>query len=162
MRTPRDVATELQQALIEQCQTARSIRAEMDALFPQYYKYRELDRHLEESRRRISHILGLLGPDQVEATVQIDRTECLLEVLKDHRSPQELREGIRLWVAVREYLRAVPGESKVCDIQKFLNWIGMKNVTRQAIESALKRHSDSFDVSRKGRERYVAVKEKAL
>jgi hypothetical protein len=50
------------------------------------------------------------------------------------------------------------GESKVGTIQAFLNWIGMEDVTRQAIESALKRHSNLFEIKKKGHERYVALK----
>ena len=162
MRPPKDIAAVLQQTLMQECKTARSVRAEMNALFPAYYKYLQLDRQMEASRRRMSHILGLLGPDQVEETMNIDKAACLVEALKDHRSPQELREGLRLWIAVREYLRAVPGKSKVGDIQSFLTWIGIKNVTRQAIESALKQHRDSFQLSTKDHERYVGLKKKAL
>jgi hypothetical protein len=50
------------------------------------------------------------------------------------------------------------GESKVGDVQEFLNGLGMENVTRQAIESAMKRHADWFEITKKGHERYVKLK----
>jgi len=107
----------------------------------------------------MAHIIGLLGPDRIEKIMKNDETKSLQETLAENRSPQQLREGLRLWVAVREYLREVPGKSKVGDIQAFLDWLGMEDVIRQAIEFALKRHSDSFKITKKGHERYVELRE---
>ncbi|HVB58046.1 MAG TPA: hypothetical protein VNE63_16685 [Candidatus Acidoferrales bacterium] len=131
----------------------------MKELSSAYYRYLKVDQELEESRRRMAHIIGLLGPDRIEKIMKNDETKSLQETLAENRSPQQLREGLRLWVAVREYLREVPGKSKVGDIQAFLDWLGMEDVIRQAIEFALKRHSDSFKITKKGHERYVELRE---
>jgi hypothetical protein len=130
----------------------------MKKLSSAYYRYLDVDVQLQNSQRRMLYIIGLLGPDRVEETMTVDDTESLREALGANSTAQELREKLSLWRAVREYLREVPGNSKVGDIQAFLNWLGMEDVTRQAIEAALKRHSDSFEVTKKGHERYVRLK----
>lgn len=161
MTLKQDVYSRLQQRLLHECKTMRSLRGEMKKHSSAYERYLDLDHQLETSRRRMSYVIGLLGPDRVEAAMKVDDPECIRETLEEYPSPQELREKLSLWRAVREYLRVVPSQAKVGDIQAFLNSLGMKEVTRQAIEAALKRHSDSFHVTKKGHERYVELKPKA-
>lgn len=158
MTNTQDAYSVLQQTLIQECKNVRSMRAEMNELFASYYKYLQLSDQMRTSRRRISYVVGVLGPAGVEETTKVDDTASLREALEAQPSPQELREKLRLWRAVREYLRAVPGKSKIGDIQKFLTSAGLENVTRQAIEAALKRHNDSFEITTKSHERYVALK----
>jgi hypothetical protein len=137
----------------------RSKGREMEKLSWAYHRYLDLDSETEASGRRMTYLIGLLGPDRVEEMMAVDEGACLRETLEAHpSSPRELREKLSVWRAVREYLRVVPGQCKVGDIQAFLSWLGMRNVTRQAIESALKRHSDWFNVTKKGHERYVELK----
>jgi hypothetical protein len=47
----------------------------------------------------------------------------------------------------------------VCDIESYLIWLGKKNVTRQAIESALKRHKGWFKTTKKAHDKYVELNE---
>jgi hypothetical protein len=131
----------------------RSARQEIEQLAAAYFRYMDLDRQFETSRHRTSIILGLLGPAHVAETMGAIGADCLAEF----PAPEELRKKLRLWRAVREYLR-MAGESKVGDVQEFLNGLGMENVTRQAIESAMKRHADWFEITKKGHERYVKLK----
>jgi hypothetical protein len=141
----------------------RSIREKMGELASAYVRYMELDDELARRRHSSSILLGLFGPDRVAETMKIaetmntDDTACLKETLEERRPPQELREELRLWRAVREYVR-MAGESSVGDIQGFLTWVGIKNVTRQAIESALRQHKEEFEIIKRGHERYVALK----
>jgi hypothetical protein len=72
-------------------------------------------------------------------------------------STTELREKLRLWRAIREYLR-VAGEAKIGDIQEFLEWVGIPDFSRQALESALQNHQDLFEITKKGHERYIKLK----
>jgi hypothetical protein len=153
MKLAQDVYTRLQQRLIHECRNMRSARQEMEQLSDAYFRYVDLEGQLETSHHRTSIILGLLGPAHVEEIMGATGRDCLAEF----PAPEELRKKLRLWRAVREYLR-MAGESKVGDIQKFLNGLGMENVTRQAIESAMKRHDDWFEIEKKGHERYVKLK----
>lgn len=157
MKLAQDIFMRLQQRLLHECRTIRSARQEMKEYSAAYLRYLDLERQLEASRHRTTIILGLLGPVHVLETMEATDADCLAEF----PAPEVLRRKLRLWVAVREYLRMV-GKSKVGDIQKFLSWLGMENVTRQAIESAVKRHPTSFEIKKENHERYLTLNKKDL
>ncbi len=149
----------LQQRLLHESRSVRSIKQKMKELASAYNQFLDLDHELESRHHRMSIIMGLFGPDRVEQTIKIDDTTCLEEALADHTSPQELRKKLRLWRAVREYLR-VAGNSTIGDVHAFLTSMGIKDITRQAIESALKQHEDAFEITKRGHERYIALRRK--
>jgi hypothetical protein len=155
----KDVYARLQQRLIHECTSISTIREEINELAQAYNQYVDLRSRLTEHERRMSHLVKLLGPERFDETMKGDDTQCLREAFVTLPSPQEWRGKLRLWIAIREYLRVVVGESKLRDIQQFLGWIGLENVTRQAIESAIKQHSDHFEIIKKGHERYVKLRD---
>jgi hypothetical protein len=157
MKTPADVYTRLQERLLHECQSMRSKRERMKKLASAHHEYLDLDEELKIVHHRMSIILGLLGPGRIPETVGTDTTNCLGQTLEAFAPPKELREKLTLWRAVREYLR-VAGESRISDVQEFLSWIGMQDFSRQALESALVNHEDVFEISKIGRERYIALK----
>jgi hypothetical protein len=157
MRTAQEVYARLQQRLLHECRNIVSKGQEMGELAAPYHRYVDLEDQVSSSRRRMSYIVGLFGPDRIEQTMKIDDTTCLRKILGLHPSPRELRKKLRLWRAVREYLR-IAGKSTVTEIQVFLDWLGLERITRQAIESALKRHEDTFKVTKSGHNRYVELK----
>jgi hypothetical protein len=157
MKLAQDIFMRLQQQLRHECRSIRSARQEMEQLSAAYLRYVELERQLEASRHRTTIILGLLGPIHVAESMEGTDTDCLAEF----PAPEVLRRKLRLWVAVREYLRMV-GKSKVGDIQKFLNLLNMESATRQAIESAVKRHPSSFEIKKENHERYLTLHKKEL
>lgn len=156
MRLKQDVYQRLQKRLVYECDKMRAARQRMNELSSQYNEYRDLAEGLNESTKRMSYIIGLLGPARFGETAEADDALCLRELSES--DAQRQREKLRLWRAIREYLRETPGKSKVGEIEEFLTWIGLKGVTRQAIESALKRHSDWFKVTKQGHERYVELR----
>jgi hypothetical protein len=157
MKLAQDIFIRLQQRLLHECRTIRSARQEMKEHSAAYLRYLDLERQLEASRHRTTIILGLLGPVHVAETIEATDAECLAEF----PAPEVLRKKLRLWVAVREYLR-MEGKSKVGDIQKFFNLLGMKNATRQSIESAAKRHPSSLEIKKENHERYLTLNKKDL
>jgi len=157
MKLAQDIFIRFQQQLRHECRSIRSARQEMEQLSAAYLRYVELERQLEASRHRTTIILGMLGPIHVAESMEGTDTDCLAEF----PAPEVLRRKLRLWVAVRECLRMV-GKSKVGDIQKFLNWLGIENATRQSIESAVKRHDDSFKIEKEGHERYLTLHKEEL
>jgi hypothetical protein len=163
MKSNRDVYKLMQKRLLNECRRIRSIRHEMEDLASAYLRYKDLEEDLAKRRHSSSSLLGLFGPalvadtKKVAATMEADDLACLEETLKERRSPEELREELTVWRAVREYVR-LAGESSIVDIQQFLEWVGIKNVTRQAIESALRQHKEDFEISKRGHEKYVALK----
>lgn len=158
--TPQEVYARQQQRLIHECRTLRAKAEEMKELSSGYNRYVDLDGETKEHRKRMLYIIGLFGLARVTETTNVDDAACLEKMLEGYPSPQELHEKLPIWRAVREYLR-VAGKSRVCDIESYLIWLGRNNVTRPAIESALKRHDDWFHVSNKRHERYVELRKGA-
>jgi|HubBroStandDraft_3_1064219.scaffolds.fasta_scaffold467682_2 hypothetical protein len=157
MKTPADICARLQERLLHECQSMRSKRQRMKKLASAYNEYLDLDEEIKVVHHRMSIILGLLGPGRTSEAVDTDTTNCLGQTLEAFDSPKELRERLTLWRAIREYLR-VAGESRISDVQAFLSWIGIQDFSRQALESALVNHEDVFEISKRGRERYIALK----
>jgi hypothetical protein len=131
----------------------------MKELSAAYNRYVDLKVHSKDHRKRLFYIIRLLGFDSITRAMKADGAVCFEETFETGSSTQELREKLPLWKAIREYLRVVPGKSRVCDIEAFLNSLDGKDVTRQAIDSALKRHNDRFEITNKGHASYVELKE---
>jgi hypothetical protein len=157
MKTPADAYTHLQERLLHECKTMRSKQERKKKLASAYHEFLDLDEELKVVHHRMSIILGLFGSGRIAETVDTDATNCLSQTLDAFDSPTELRKKLTLWRAIREYLR-VAGESRISDVQAFLSWIGIQDFTRQALESALQNHEDVFEISKKGRERYIALR----
>jgi hypothetical protein len=152
-----------QEHLLNRSRRIRSIKREMDQLLSGHVRYEHLEEELAKELHSTSTLIGLLGTAGVaetkknaEATADEDRL-ALEQTLSERQRPQELRDILRLWRAVREVVR-LAGESSVGEIQRRLASFGIEGVTRQAIESALRQHKDEFEVTKRGRERYVDLK----
>ena len=155
MKTDQDVYARIQQRLVHECESAREIQRAMTKLAAAYNRYVDLDRSLRTRRERILNIVRVMGPDRARATMKAVKGSASAEALPTENQWRE--KLIPLWKAAREYLR-VAGESRVGEIQGFLTWLGWQFVSRQAIESALKRHKKTFRVTTKGHERTVALR----
>jgi len=158
MKSHQDVLTRLQQRLLHHSDRIGVIREKLSELAQAYWQYVDFERELESHRENLVNILRLLGPKRADTTTKADRSSKIHTITKDV-SASELCRKLPIWKSAREYLREA-GESKVGDIQDFLAWLGREDVTRQAIESALKLHSNTFAVSTKGHERVVRLKKR--
>jgi hypothetical protein len=153
----------LQERLLNRSRQMQSFRLEMNALLSAHVRYQDLEEAFAKESHSASILIGLLGPAGVAETMKAaenvsDSAPASLEqTLRERRPPEELREDLRLWRAVREIVRLC-GESSVGEIQESLVGLGMENVTRQAIESALRQHKEEFATTKRGRERYVDLK----
>jgi hypothetical protein len=130
----------------------------MEALAAQYLRYVDCGNQVKEHWKRIVYILRLIGPDRANEIMPSDETGILREAVDNPPQSDDGRAILPLWKAMREFLREA-GDSKVGEIQSFLTWLGFENVTRQSIESAIKRHESRFRVRTKGRERIVSLKD---
>jgi hypothetical protein len=152
-----DYQTLLLRRLLHQRRGERSAAQEMEELSAAYNRYIDLADQLEEHRKRISYITRLLGPDRVAQGINLDRAESKPTGSEATPAHTESQERLPLWKAVRECLR-VAGKSRVSDIEAFLNSLGGKRVTRQAMISALNRHSDWFVVTKARHAVYVDLR----
>lgn len=157
MKINHDVKSLLQERLVHENKVLISKKKLRKQLTSAYNRYVDVDREIDAAHHRMSILVGLLGPDAIAEVVKTNQRARLGETLEEFPSLTALREKLRLWRAIREYVR-VAGESRIGDIQEFLEWIGIPDFSRQALESALQNHQDSFQVTKKGHERYVALK----
>jgi hypothetical protein len=153
----------LQERLLNRSRRMQSFRLEMEALLSAHVRYQDLEEALAQESHSASILIGLLGRAGVAETLAVaenvsdEHPSCLEQTLSERGPAEELRDNLRLWRAVREIVR-LGGESSVGEIQGSLVSLGMDNVTRQAIESALRQHRKEFSVSKRGRELYVDLK----
>lgn len=72
-------------------------------------------------------------------------------------SPSDMElESYPLWKIIREILRQVP-EMRVYELEAHLKNFGVVTI-RSAIESALATHTEQFKITKRGREKFVALK----
>jgi hypothetical protein len=158
MKSVQDVYISIRQRLLHECEGLRNGRNEMESLAAQYHRYRDLQAGVEAHWKRILYILRLIGPDRAAKIMGLDKTGILLEVKDNPPQSDDAHAELPVWMAIREYLREA-GEARVGEIQSFLAWLGFESVSRQAIESALKRHEGTFRVRTKGHQRIVSLRD---
>ena len=158
MKINQDVKSLLQERLVHENKILRAKKKLRKKLSSTYHRYVDVDREIKVTHHHISILAGLLGPEGIAKILRTNPKACLGETLEEFPPLSALREKLRLWRAVREYVR-VAGESRLGDIQEFLEWIGIPDFSRQALESALQNHQDLFQVTKKGHERFVSLKE---
>jgi hypothetical protein len=150
-----DVERMMHQRLEHECASMQLARKEISELASAYHRYVDLKVQIEQRGKRIQRLMGILGTDSIESMGSEDvRTETNLQ-----GEPKELREELSLWRAIREYL-IVAGEAKVGDVQGFFSGMNYE-VSRQAIESALRSHDSVFRVVKRGRDKYISLKKQA-
>jgi hypothetical protein len=81
----------------------------------------------------------------------LNKLETIIEKTKDV-------QDLKLWEILMVYLTFVP-EAQVADILGFFEWVGYKS-TRQAIESTVKTHKDTFIVRKDGWDRFISLTRK--
>lgn len=157
MKPNEDAKALLQERLLHEDRILRAKKQMRKKLSSAYNQYLDVDRDIDVVHHRMSILVGMLGTEGIGETVKMSARTHLEESLEGFSSPQELRQKLKLWRAVREYLR-VAGESKISNVQAFLVWIGVQDFTRQALESALQNHQDVFEVTKRGHEKYVGLR----
>jgi hypothetical protein len=148
-----DVERMMHQRLKHECVSLKSTRDEIEQLADSYNRYVDLKSEADNRGDRIRRFMAILGPDSLDGL----GTDDVQEEIERQGEPEALREELPLWRAIEEYLIIVAGEAKVGDVQDFFSAMTYQ-VTRQAIESALRSHSDTFRVVKRGRDKYISLK----
>ena len=118
MKPPAEVYVCMQEALIQKARSLRSKRSEQRKVAAAHNRYLDLDDEIDSLSHRMHCALGLFGPDRVAHTANADGTHCLRDALQGLRTPENARERLTLWRAVREYLRVV----REAELVKFRNF----------------------------------------
>jgi len=122
--------------------------AEQNKLLPAVRRFQDLEREAKVRRERGAGIIAVLGEDKFKDLDVTRRT-----VGKDIFFTTE---SVPLWAAMRAIVEQV-SEIQVVDLQSALEYFKRK-VSRQAIESALAAHKETFETKPRGREKFVSLK----
>jgi hypothetical protein len=157
MPTIADTVLQMRKRLEHECRSLVTARTEMAALADQYNRYVDLQAQVARHDARMRNLSAVLGPDGMLNAMYGDESDIVGNTVEILPSPAMLRQETPLWKMLREYLRFVK-EARVGDMMIFLDAMRFSDVTRQAIESALKRHPKTFNVTRRGSEKVVSLK----
>jgi hypothetical protein len=156
MPTAGDVTMVMKNRIHQEYHQLTLIRKEMERLAESYNRFTDLAEQKRQREQRIRILMGLLP--YTEHSVSISQIESVPTGESHNNRVKELRDELPIWKAIREYLR-VTRRAKVAEIASFLVAVGfVSNVTRQAIESAVKRHPQIFRLAKSGKDRFVSLK----
>jgi hypothetical protein len=133
------VLQRMQKALEEKSKRVYALNDELIELAPKYDRFLEVNRQMERDQDLIDKLRAVLA--------------------SPHKMDLDEREkgGYKLWELIEVYLRYVR-EAQVGNIAHFLEWIGLTS-NRQAIESAINTHPETFDIEKRGRDKYISLRE---
>ena len=135
---------------------SQEVEKQMAQLAPEYNKYLDLRKRLQDHERSSEKLTAVLSPEVAAlATEQVSGT--LSEQKK--KKLAYLRQQLQLWEAVEQFLRFVP-EARVHEILDFLEYAKI-TASRQAVEAAIKAHPKVFVVRKQRREKYISLREHA-
>jgi len=153
MPNPAHVISAIVARLAYEAEREQEIRDEMDKIAKHYNWYCDLMKQQAESGARLKRIgrllkgsAGVVDPDALP--------EHALRKLEDIKKTEP---DLPLWEAMVEYLSHVK-EATIEDVQEFFAWMPFKETSRQAIESAIKRHGDVFRIKKRGKDRLISLK----
>jgi hypothetical protein len=145
---PRSIAKALQQEAKADVENLKAIDAEQSKHRTAYLRFLDLEaekkfktERLRCSSSLVTHIM--VETEGLEPDAAFD--EYVIPV-----------SDLSLWEAMRSILKH-SGEIQLVELQHALEPFG-QSVTRGAIESAIKTHSDVFQARTRGRERFVSLK----
>lgn len=154
-----DVVRRMQYELNEELREMKKSRDELAELRAYQARIETLNNAIERGETRIRELVGVLGDTYVEFAGKAGLLQTGHETL-NWSSPKEIQTNTPLWVALREYLRLV-NEAKIAEIQSFMQIVGVENVGRTAIESAVRRHPEVFKVIKRGHERWLSLRKES-
>ena len=151
-----DAQRAIKQRLLAACERVRELRTEQEKLASAYERYNILQRELKQQEKRIDRLAGLIGPNLFLAAELEDKSNVIRDTVETHTGIEQLRNELSLWEAMTEYL-SYAEEARIQDIQTFLESFGL-TASREAVESALKRHPETFKTKKRGGTKLVSLK----
>jgi len=122
--------------------------AEQNKLLPAVRRFNDLEREAKVRRERGAGIIAVLGEEKFKE-VDVKRRTVGKDIFF-------ASESVPLWAAMRAIVEQV-SEIQVVDLQSALEYFKRK-VSRQAIESALASHKETFEIKTRNREKFVSLK----
>jgi hypothetical protein len=141
-----DIRERLEQQYDADYEYLESNYEEQNKLRPAVLRLQDLEREAKVRRERAARIIAVLGEEKFkERTGKGAARGIFFDT-----------ENVPLWAAMRAIVEQVH-EIQVVDLQETLAYFGRK-ASRQAIESALASHKETFETKTRNREKFVSLK----
>jgi hypothetical protein len=147
-----DIEKRLNQQYDADAKSLKANYARQNKLLAAVLEYRDLEQEAKAKEDRMRRVIELLGPDKFRDTREDQLAgkdvSKVISVNIDNKSP--------LWEAMRTILEQI-SEIQVVDLEDALLHFG-KKASRQAIESALAAHKETFQTTVRNRDKFVSLK----
>jgi hypothetical protein len=147
-----DIEKSLRQQLKADMKQLQSNYVEQNKLRPHVLRWRDLESDAKTREQRIQRTMALIGEDEFVSIQELiaagNDVSNAIGVAIDGQLP--------LWMAIRAIVEQV-SEIQVSDLQLALDHFNRKT-SRQAIESALASHKETFETKVRGRNKFVSLK----
>jgi hypothetical protein len=160
----KDILLGISHQTTRKCEELTADREELNKLRDGYQRYRELAERIESTERNVKIGMALLisAPSKLKEDAEADWSDydkamemsSSSDVAIDHADID--LSNYSLWRVIREIVRQTVA-IRVFELEDHLKHFGIK-ATRAAIESALATHPKEFRITKRGREKYVALK----
>ena len=147
-----DIEKRLDQQYNEDARQLRKNYTAQNQLRRSVIRFNDLEREAKAREERMARIVMLVGEERYTDTLKALRGGE--DVSKEIAIT--IGDRLPLWKAMLAVVEQV-GEIQVVDLQEALEYFKIKT-SRQAIESALASHKETFDTKVRGREKFVSLR----
>jgi hypothetical protein len=126
----------------------QTMNAELQELLPKFRRYNEVSELARLREKRVQRLASMLGNHMGTADLRKALQQADTEVDDETEYP--------LWQLILEIARQVP-EIQAVELEETLDELGF-DVSRQAIESAIRQHAEDFVVTKRGKEKFISLK----
>jgi hypothetical protein len=147
-----DIEKRLDQQWVEDVKQLRKNYSEQNRLRSSVVRFHDLEREAKVRQERIARVVMLLRGSKFQQTDK--------ELLAGNDLSREIMVPVDdkppLWLAMKAIVEQTT-EVQVVDLQEALEYFKIK-ASRQAIESALASHKETFETKTRGRDKFVSLK----
>src|SRR5438105_610047 len=145
-----DIEKRLDEQYVEDVKQLRKNYSEQNRLRPSVVRFHDLEREAKVRQERIARVVMLLRDNKFERRELPTGNDVSRDIVVsvDDKPP--------LWLAMKAIVEQTT-EVQVVELQNALEYFKIK-ASRQAIESALASHKETFETKTRGREKFVSLK----
>lgn len=147
-----DIEKRLDQQYLEDAKQLRKNYSEQNRLRPAVLRFHDLEREAKAREERMARVVMLLGEEKFKDT----RRELLAGKDVSKEIVVFVDDNLPLWLAMKAIVEQTT-EVQVVDLQDTLEYFEIK-ASRQAIESALASHKETFETKVRNRDKFVSLK----
>ena len=153
MTESRDIVSALADQRKRDVKKLIRVKERMNRLRAQFVEFRDLAEQAHALQERIRTNVGVSGAGFLKEQ-ELSTLAAEGIVIAD---VNEQRKSTKLWRAIREIVRQAT-RVRIVELEAVLDSLSFK-VSRQAIESAISTHPHVFRITKKGREKFVSIRE---